>query len=391
MRKLEGLKFIGLFLCGAVLLAACGGGDGGTNVVTQGTLNLSLTDSATEDYQAVYVTIDEVEVHSDAGGWQTVATPKGTFNLLELVNGVRENLGVTFLDSGQYTQLRLLLGATADAGLNILTNPHPFANYLIDQANNALELKIPPAKIMIVHGFDISENQTTELILDFDAMKSVVKAGNSGKHLLKPTIKVLGLKEAAIVSGLVSDGVNGIEGALISTQIFNNDLSLDAAERVQVERSTIAAADDATTATEDETGEYQLFLPAGSYNLLVLSTGFEPLCRSVNLVAGMQTTENFFLTATQTGTVSGTVEIVTDTVAEDQHITIDFRQAGLCFDPTAIVNVKTIQVAENNRGTYSVALPAGIYQAVASTEGQTTQITSVIVSQNATTAYNVAF
>ncbi|MDL1978816.1 MAG: DUF4382 domain-containing protein, partial [Deltaproteobacteria bacterium] len=56
--------------------------------------------------------------------------------------------------------------------------------------------------IKILHGFDINKGQTTELILDFDASRSIVKAGSSGKWLLKPTIKVLDTEEYSVISGM---------------------------------------------------------------------------------------------------------------------------------------------------------------------------------------------
>ena len=70
-----------------------------------------------------------------------------------------------------------------------------YANYVIDTDENYQELKIPSGintGIKIVHGFTISTDQTTELILDFNAEKSVVIADNSGNWLLKPTIKFEG-------------------------------------------------------------------------------------------------------------------------------------------------------------------------------------------------------
>jgi len=378
-----------------ILLAACGGGgDGGTTVTSMGSLSVSLTDSSTEDYQAVYVTIDRVEVHSDSGSWQTVATPGTTYNLLELVNNVREDLGIAFLDSGHYTQLRMILGDQPDGGLNILGLHHQFANYLIDLTDTIHELKVPSGLrtgIKVVQGFDINENQTTELILDFDAAKSIVIAGNSGMHLLKPTIKLLRTVDAAIVTGLVSDAgsgppVIGIEGALISAQV-DNRVTSDAKDRVSVERSTIAAADDDQTA-EIETGRYALLLPAGDYNLVAYFTGFEPLCHEISLAAGSTTADaDFSLTAALTGTVQGTVDIIG--AVADQHVTIDFRQAGLCTVLTKVVSVKTVEV--ENGGSYSVELPAGTYQVVSSTPGKATQSMDVIVTHNVTTQHNLAF
>ncbi len=398
------LKNPGLFLLCVLamfFLAACGGGgDGSSTTSSMGTLKTTLTDSSTEEYQAIYVTVERVEVKPESGDWETVATPGGTYDLLSLVNGVREELGISFLDSGHYNQMRLILGDTPDSGLNILGDPHPNnveGNYLIDQSDAVHKLKVPSGfntGIKIVHGFDISENQTTELILDFDAMKSVVKAGSSGKYLLKPTIKVLDTVDSAIVSGLVSDGTDGIEGALVSAQMFDN-LALDAADEVTVERSTITAGDDSDT-IDDETGEYSLYLPAGDYNLVAYRTGYEPVCHTVSpTVASSPTAQNFSLPAAVTGTVSGLVHISSaDPISNpDPHVTIDFRQVVDCDGTNAMINVKTLEIGDEF--TYSVDLPIGDYQVVAlyidETGTKTTLTYNISIAENPETTRNLFF
>ena len=115
-------KLFGYLLCLTfiLLLAACGGGGSSDG---QGTLSTSLTDSSSDEYKAVYVTIDRIDVHhDDSGDWETVATPGTTYNLLELVNGVVEQLGEVLLDSGHYTQMRLIIGDTPDQSLTYSTN-----------------------------------------------------------------------------------------------------------------------------------------------------------------------------------------------------------------------------------------------------------------------------
>jgi hypothetical protein len=217
-----------------------------------------LTDATLYQYKAVYVTIDEIKVHRDhGGGWKTVASPRQTFNLLELVNGVREDLGLATLEAGHYTQMRLIIGNMHDGGQNILSQTHPFANYVIlaDGMNAIHELKVPSGQktgVKLVNGFDINTNQTTELILDFDASKSVVEAGSSGQWHLKPTIKVLYTLTQAIIDGTVTDNETGnnLQGVMVSAQIYNdNDVELDEKDFVTVQAAT----------TTDANGEYASF------------------------------------------------------------------------------------------------------------------------------------
>jgi len=115
-----------------LIFTACGGGGGGgsSDGGGTGTLSVGLTDSSTGKYLAIYVTIDEVQVNKKSSsngnsGWQTVATPMKTYNLLKLVNGVTEILGEDELEAGTYQQIRLIIGKTAESENNIDGVPYP--------------------------------------------------------------------------------------------------------------------------------------------------------------------------------------------------------------------------------------------------------------------------
>lgn len=238
-----------------LMLAACSGGGSSSGGGT-GTLDMALSDATIDGCQAVYVTIAEVQVHKAGGSWMVVASPEKTYSLLDLVNGVRERLGLSELEAGNYTQMRLILGHDPDDELNMLGEEHPYANYIIDESDDYHELEVPSGYqtgVKMVNGFYIYENERTELLLDFDVYSSIVEAGNSGKLLLKPTVKVINLDNYSDISGIISDdGVDPLPllGALVSAQIYD-DSAPDEKDRVIVQASTRTDAD----------GNYKIILP----------------------------------------------------------------------------------------------------------------------------------
>lgn len=374
-----------LLIITGIFLTACGSGG---STAGQGTLSTSLTDSSTDEYQAVYVTIARVEVHHDGdGSWQTVASPNKTYNLLDLVNGVRESLGIASLDAGHYTQMRLIIGNTADNGMNMFSRMHDHANYTIDQTGAVHKMKVPSGTntgLKIVNGFDINANQTTELLLDFDAMSSVVKAGSSGQYLLKPTVKVHNTLDYAIVSGTVTDTATTpqlLGGALLTAQVAA-PTSVDPKDLIAIEAGTLTA----------DNGEFSLFLKAGDYNLVATQTGYLPACTVVSLLADSSIAEVVFGledATTALGTVAGTVSVAG--ASPDQYVTIDFRKEITCdnaTDPTPI-SVKVVNIA--NGAAYTLDLPAGDYQVVTSSFGEATQVADITVTTAASTQLDSAF
>lgn len=385
-----------IILVSVLFLAGCGGGGGGGTSSTSGstgTLSVALTDATTDNYQAVYVTIDRIDVHlgSDeeaSGAWITVAAPAKTYNLLTLVNGVFAELGQDILTVGNYGQLRLIIGDTADGENNILGNPHPHANYVIDMADDprSHELKVPSGSqtgIKIIHGFEILPGMQTDLVLDFDASRSVVKAGNSGQYLLKPTIKILEIINSSDIFGTITEANTDPEvpvvGAMVSAQTTESE-ALAIEDRVTIVAGTVAT----------DAGEYALIVNPGTYNVVVTASGYEAACTPVSIVdteAGILTDFSLEPLAEPEVVVSG--EIIIPPAAQgddDPYAVISIWQDLTCGELTGTAIVRTEQVAAG--GNYSFNLPVGEYTIVVTSAGYDSQSQSLLVSSGGNTPEN---
>ncbi|MDP2255171.1 MAG: DUF4382 domain-containing protein [Polaromonas sp.] len=296
MKLLQNMKLAlgGLLVAG---LAACGGGGGGS--ADSGTLRLALTDAPACGYDAVNVTIEKVRVHqsssaSDAdGGWsEVVLNPARRVNLLDLQNGVLEELGETPLPAGKYTQLRLVLAGN--------TGANPLANSVVLTSDKSeLALKTPSGQqsgLKTNINIDIAANQLADFVLDFDACKSVVLAGGSGQYLLKPVVTV------------IPNYVSGVAGFVDAAIVANGYTNVSLQQAGLVIKAT----------TPDSTGKFLLRPVApGSYTLVMTAPGrTTAVVTNVAVVADTVTTVNASGTplnppVSGSGTVTGTAPVDT--------------------------------------------------------------------------------
>jgi len=143
----------------------------------QGFFRLLLTDAPLDldDLEAVYVTVSEIAVRkASSDNYIVVLDEETEFELLELKDNPQP-IVETYLEAGHYTGIRFVVEA---------------ARILVD--GEEYGLTIPSMEIIVNVEFDVTEDGTVELTLDFDAENSiqVVEAGQSGLYILRPVILV---------------------------------------------------------------------------------------------------------------------------------------------------------------------------------------------------------
>jgi hypothetical protein len=291
------LLLVGLF----TLLAGCGG-DRNSTVSTRpirpgfGAVHLRLTD-APADYDQVNIVVREVRVHQadfddddgEGGGWIVISDTETTYDLLELRNGVSTTLGVSEnVPVGHYDQIRLVLGSGSNVVVDGVTYP------LTTPSGMQSGLKVNGE-------FDVVEGETRELLLDFDAARSVHVTGNQ-KYMLRPVIKLV---EGDIIPPPPVDP-GAIHGDL--------DPATEAEILARIGDETFA------TAAPDTTGVFTLAnLTPGTYDVRIdVASGYRDTTLTGVVVTSGQTTELGIITLSPDTTTSDTTASVRAVAARRQ-------------------------------------------------------------------------
>jgi hypothetical protein len=378
-----------------VVLAGCGGGGGGDGAsAPTGTLHVAMTDAPSCGFDHVYVTVDKVRVNASStagdsdGGWTDIALPAPQkVDLLSLTNGVLSDLGRAPLPAGQYQQLRLVLEQNQGGT--------PANSVVVSGTTTEQPLVTPSATqsgYKIIQPFTVQPNTLVDLVLDFNACKSIVRRGN-GTYSVKPVVTAT----PTVVSGTVAGYVAPSEaGATVYAE-----------QNGQVIRGT----------TADSTGQFVLTpliqsSTNGSYDIVIVDNTM-PNGHATGIVRSVPVTASVTTTVSTSGTPITLPASVTNTAAgvvtpSAQALVRALQPIGSASYEITSVNanfdtgVYTLQLpaAAPQVGTYSGVLPvalsavpsaAGQYTVEADSSTGATQSSAVNVSASSQANVNFSF
>lgn len=221
--RFEAGRIVQAMLAASVVatVGACGSGVDEADSKSA-TVRVSVTDAPTCGFDNVFVTVEKVRIHASltaderSTGWTDMSVnPPKRIDLLNLANGRTEALGQAPIAAGDYVQIRLLLRQNG----NSVVPTGGFETSL--QTPSELE-----TGIKVIRSFSVAANARADLVLDFDACRSIVQRG-TGSYSLQPV--VTGHLVDSVIEGIVDPTVTG---ATVSVQ-----------KNGEVVRSTVPATD----------------------------------------------------------------------------------------------------------------------------------------------------
>lgn len=361
MRTIRRKMYFLVGLVSTLFLVACGGGgDSGTGT---GTVAVHLTDAPSCGYDHVYITVDHIEVSFNGNSWTSIPLSSSVtqpIDLLNLTNGVFMTLGQASVPAGTYQQVRLVLKANGGAP--------PFANSLVLTGSaTPIELKTPSAQqsgLKILGPFTVPAGSTTDLVLDFNACKSIVMAGASGQYILKPVIRATAQAMSGTISGFALAGSHisayaepagtFVTGTVVPTGSASGQFNLGP---ILQSSATPGSSIDVVIVPPSTAGQGTIIIQgvpvaAGSTTWISPSTG-------ASFFNGNPSTASVINTASGTVTVAGAL-----------------GAANLAASQTVVSTTRTYQIAAANSapstGVYSLPLAAsgpwlGTYSGIVTT------------------------
>jgi len=253
--KKRGLFFIMCSLGAFFFLGSCSKSEKSTGS-TSSRLQVRLTDGPDPSVKEVWVNIQQIEILMGDTSKPLIlnGSHPGMYNLLDFADGKDTLLADATIPPGTISQIRLILGDN---------------NYIVTSDDTKIPLKTPSAQesgLKVQVHQEVTGGILYRLTLDFDAGKSIVKAGNSGNYLLKPVLRIISL----IPSG------GDILGVVMPDSARTFVFAIQGLDTI------------ASTSTDTSSGKF-LFkdIPAGNYALFFLPSDTTLKQTSINTVVAL--------------------------------------------------------------------------------------------------------
>jgi hypothetical protein len=258
-----------LSLTAGLALAAC---DSPTDSNRNATLRVLLTDAPVDYLESAVVEIGRIEIlPADGGPAMVIVEDAGSYDLLQLQNGVTADLGVAPIEAGQYTQLRMIVESaelTLADGYEFNDGTTTRTLFVPSGEQTGIKINLTTADGDEEAGVDIRPGETV-LVVDFDVSQNFRIQGNpetpAGIHgmLFTPTLRAV---------------IRDVAGSIAGTVAAPAGVTV---EGLQVTATRDGAEEAAATTLVNADGTFLLpFMSPGTYDITVVP----PAAHSANTV-----------------------------------------------------------------------------------------------------------
>ncbi|MBV6641205.1 MAG: DUF4382 domain-containing protein [Cyclobacteriaceae bacterium] len=264
MKRLNYLLLGFLTISTLSLLTSC---NDDSDTGEKGSANVEVTDAAVdaENISGVYLAVSEIQASAN-GSIKTLATfdTPIIFNVMDYQEGATFDLGSGDLDVGVYDELRLIL---ADGSPSDVTTSS-YIEYT-DQTTAALEIPSGTTTGYKVKGdFQISANNQTNLVIDIDLRKALVKTSETFK--LRPTARLVVNETLSTIHGEVSNYAHSSDQKVAVYAYLEGTYEAAEAEEPAAGESRFENSINSAVVKED--GTFTLaFMEEGNYEIVVAS------------------------------------------------------------------------------------------------------------------------
>lgn len=185
-------------ITGLLILAGCESDPSGSDAAR---VSVLLTD-APGDFASAEVEIEEIYLvggSDDESGRIVLFDGGGTYDLLDLRNGVTAELGEVAIPAGSYQEMRLVVGdvtITTEGGTTYSTEDNTLK--CPSCAQSGLKVKLPAGGVSF-------ETGDQAIIVDFDVAQSFGHAaGNSDRWIMHPVIRATNVAATGGILGMVT-------------------------------------------------------------------------------------------------------------------------------------------------------------------------------------------